>query len=99
MEFLILLGFIGALIALSLYERYENRREKQLEVESQEETELYDVSLYLDNGELFKQYHNVEVTHWDDNIYFFKNETVNDKVHKGSNVTMIRTRIDKIKVE
>ena len=55
--------------------------------------DIYDVELYFENGELFKQYSNVYVTHWDNNIYIFKNESINELVHKSENITLIRKKI------
>lgn len=55
--------------------------------------DIYDVELYFENGELFKQYSNVYVTHWDNNIYIFKNESLNELVHKSENMTLIRKKI------
>lgn len=55
--------------------------------------DIYDVELYFENGELFKKYANVYVTHWDNNIYIFKNESINELVHKSENITLIRKKI------
>ncbi len=55
--------------------------------------DMYDVELYFENGELFKKYANVYVTHWDNNIYIFKNESLNELVHKSENMTLIRKKI------
>lgn len=57
------------------------------------EEDMYDVELYFENGDLFKQYSNVYVTHWDNNIYIFKNESLNELVHKSENMTLIRKKI------
>ena len=54
---------------------------------------IYDVELYFENGELFKKYSNVYVTHWDNNIYIFKNDNLNELVHKSENMILVRKKI------
>lgn len=57
------------------------------------EEDIYDVELYFENGELFKKYVNVYVTHLDNNIYIFKNDSLHELVHKSENMTLVRKKI------
>lgn len=69
------------------------KREMLNKQETTVEKNIYDVELYFENGELFKKYSNVYVTHLDNNIYIFKNDNLNELVHKSENMTLVRKKI------
>lgn len=88
--------WIIVLIAWLVFSIFKTELQEILSHKSDSATikkDIYDVELYFENGELFKQYSNVYVTHWDNNIYIFKNESINELVHKSENITLIRKKI------
>jgi hypothetical protein len=89
--YLLMMPF-GLFIVLA-YSIYAYFKKNKYNPQEEQNVYLYNAELYLENGELFKQYSNVYVTHWDNNIYIFKNESLNELVHKSENITLIRRKI------
>jgi len=88
-------GTIGLvlLICMAFFYIYRMVKKEILDKPDTLKKDMYDVELYFENGELFKKYANVYVTHWDNNIYIFKNDRLDELVHKSENMTLIRKKI------
>lgn len=91
-----MVGTIAILVVISMtffYIYKMVKREMLDKPDTTVEEDIYDVELYFENGELFKKYANVKVTHWDNNIYIFKNDSLHELVHKSENMTLVRKKI------
>ncbi len=56
-------------------------------------TYMFDVEIFLSNGELFLKQENVTITHWSGDIYILRDRDGNyiKKVHKGRNMMLVQS--------